>query len=105
MVTHGPFSVGSKFEWRAGPGVIRSEVMDAARPRLAAWKGRTMGTRAVHAWRIDALGSDSSHVHTGESWRRPLPLLMRGMMGRAVRSALDAGAHALKAEAERRSRS
>src|SRR5437870_332074 len=46
VVTHGPFSVGSKFEWRAGPGVIRSEVMAAARPRLAAWKGRTMGTRS-----------------------------------------------------------
>jgi uncharacterized protein YndB with AHSA1/START domain len=105
VVTHGPFGVGSKFEWRAGPGLIRSEVVTAERPHIAGWRGRTFGISAVHTWRIQPpAGSASSHVDSSEAWSGLLPLLLRGMMRKAVRRALDEGLPALKAEAERRSR-
>ena len=105
VVTHGPFAAGSRFEWKAGPGTIRSEVAEAERPRSAAWKGRTFGIRAAHAWRIEDSGPGLTHVHSAESWTGLLPRLLPGVLRKAVRRALDEGLPALKAEAERRSAS
>lgn len=104
VVTHGPFAVGSKFEWKAGPSVIRSEVVAADRPHGAAWKGRTLGITAVHVWNIEPRGPATTHVHSAESWSGLLPRLLRATMRKTVRRALDDGLAALNAEAERRSR-
>ena len=105
MVTHGPFAVGSRFEWKAGPGAIRSEVVEAERPRSAAWKGRTFGIRAVHIWVFEAAGPGLTRVRSAESWTGLLPRLLPGVLRRAVRRALDEGLPALRAEAERRTAS
>ena len=102
VVTHGPFAVGSRFEWKAGAGTIRSEVVEAERPGGGVWKGRAFGIRAAHAWRIEDSGPGLTHVHSAESWTGPPPRLLPGALGKAVRRALEEGLPALKAEAERR---
>lgn len=104
MATHGPFAVGSTFEWRAGPGTIKFEIVEAERPSSGAWKGRTMGIEAVHVWNIEPRGPSSTHVHTEESWAGLLPRLLRKTTRKSLQKALDEGLPALKAEAERRAR-
>lgn len=98
-----PFRVGTTFRWKAGPGTIRSRILESDRPRRVAWKGRTLGIDAVHVWRIEAYG-DGSRVVTEESWSGLLARLLRGTMAKAVRKALDEGLPALRDEAERRAR-
>jgi carbon monoxide dehydrogenase subunit G len=102
VTTHGTFTVGTAFEWKNGPGTIKSEVLAADRPGHVAWSGRTMGIRAVHVWTIEARGSATTHVRTAESWAGLLPRLLRGPLAKTLRRALDGGVQSLKAEAERR---
>ena len=104
MTRRGPFAVGSTFEWRAGPGTIKSEIVEAARPSSAAWKGRTMGIDAVHVWTIEPRGPTTTHVHTEESWSGLLPRVLRKTMHNSLKKSLDEGLPAIKAEAERRAR-
>ncbi|HEV2071396.1 MAG TPA: SRPBCC family protein [Acidimicrobiales bacterium] len=100
----GPLRVGSTFQWKAGPGTIRSEVLEHDPPRGLAWKGRTLGITAVHVWRMDAQEA-TTRVFTEESWAGPLARALPGLMGKMVRKALDDALPALKHEAERRTRS
>ncbi len=97
-----PIGVGTEFEWKAGPGSIKSHVLECDPPRSIGRKGRTLGICALHVWRMTAQGG-GTHVYTEESWAGPLVRVLRGLMGKAVRKALDDGLPALKAEAERRS--
>ena len=103
VTTQGPFAVGSRFEWKAGPGRIKSEVVASDRPSRAAWRGRTFGITAVHAWTMEPRGPATTHVHSAESWSGLLPRLLPAAMRKMVRRALDDGLPALKAEAETRS--
>jgi uncharacterized protein YndB with AHSA1/START domain len=102
VTTHGSFTVGTAFEWKNGPGTIKSEVLAADRPGQVAWSGHTMGIRAIHVWNIEARGPGTTHVHTAESWSGLAPRALRGPLGKALRRALDGGVQSLKAEAERR---
>jgi carbon monoxide dehydrogenase subunit G len=104
MLVDEPFAVGTKFKWKAGPGSIRSEVLDSDRPRSVGWKGRTLGITALHLWRMEGQG-ESTRVFTEESWSGPLSRVLRGSMSTTVRKALDDGLPALKTEAEDRARS
>jgi carbon monoxide dehydrogenase subunit G len=101
MTTHGPFAPGTTFEWKAGPGRIKSEVVTANRPDTATWKGRTLGIDAVHTWRMTP-SATGTHVETAESFAGLLPKLLPKVMRKPVRQALDEGLPALKTEAERR---
>lgn len=40
--------VGTEFEWKAGPGTIKSEILKCDRPRSVGWTGRTLGISALH---------------------------------------------------------
>jgi uncharacterized protein YndB with AHSA1/START domain len=104
ITVHGGFAVGTAFEWKNGPGTIKSQVLAADRPGEVAWSGNTMGIRAIHVWTIESRGPSSTHVQTAESWAGALPRLLRGPMGKALHRALDGGVSSLKAEAERRAR-
>jgi uncharacterized protein YndB with AHSA1/START domain len=95
--------VGSTFKWKAGPGTIRSEIIESDRPRRVAWKGRTLGVVAVHVWKIDPQGG-STRVFTEESFSGPVARVLRRTMRNTLRKALDEGLPALKNEAERRER-
>ena len=96
-----PVRVGTTFEWKAGPGTIRSEVLESDRPRSVGWRGRTLGITALHFWLVEGQG-DGSWVFTEESWSGPLARVLRGLMSKAVRKALEDGLPALKREAEKR---
>lgn len=99
-----PVRVGTTFNWKAGPGTIRSEIVESERPHSVAWKGRTLGISAVHVWRMDLEG-ETTRVFTEESWSGLLARALEGSMTKTVRKALDEGLPALRSEAERRARS
>jgi carbon monoxide dehydrogenase subunit G len=99
-----PLRVGSKFEWKAGPGTIRSVVIDSDRPRTVGWRGRTLGIEAIHVWRMESQGT-GTRVVTEESWAGLLARVLRGMMRKSVRKALDDALPALRDEAQRRNSS
>src|ERR1700738_2996292 len=80
--------VGTRFKWKAGPGAIKSQVIEWEPPSAVAWKGRTLSIDAVHAWRIEGDGQ-GSRVVTEESWSGLLARLLRGPMRKTVRKALD----------------
>ena len=79
-----PVAVGAKFEWKAGPGTIRSEIIESDRPRSVGWRGRTLGITALHVWRME--GRDvSTRVFTEESWSGLLARALRASMSKTVR--------------------
>jgi hypothetical protein len=96
-----PVRVGTTFTWKAGPGTIRSEIVESERPYRVAWKGRTLGIDAVHVWRMTPDG-DTTRVSTEESWSGLLPRALRGPTAKTLKKTLDDGLAALGKEAERR---
>jgi uncharacterized protein YndB with AHSA1/START domain len=101
MAVDGPVAPGTTFRWKAGPGTIISTVQKVDRPTAIGWTGKTLGIRAIHAWRFEPRESGTV-VHTVESWEGPLARLVRGRMQRALQHSLDDGLARLKVEAERR---
>lgn len=99
-----PVRVGTTFQWKAGPGTIRSEIVESERPYSVAWKGRTLGISAVHVWRMELEG-ETTRVFTEESWSGLLTRALQGSMRKTVRKTLDDGLPALRRETERRARS
>jgi hypothetical protein len=97
----GPVEPGSTFEWKAGPGTIRSRLAEVDAPRKIAWTGSTFGIKAVDVFRLEARGGGTS-VSQEESWRGLLAGLFRSRMRRTLRSGIERGMKDLQAEAERR---
>jgi hypothetical protein len=104
MAADGPFEVGSKFRWSAGPGTIRSEIVTADRPSRAVWKGHHGGIEAVHVWTIEPVGPTTTHVHTEESWSGLLPRILRKILQTTLKKSIDKALPAIQSEAERRAR-
>jgi carbon monoxide dehydrogenase subunit G len=105
LTMSGALAVGATFRWKAGPGTIRSKVEECEAPSAVGWTGRTFGIRARHAWQLaDGDGGDDATtvVTTQESWRGPIPTLLRGSLATTLQKALDEGLTALKQEAETR---
>jgi uncharacterized membrane protein len=98
----GPFAPGTRFRWRTGAGVIRSEVLASEPGRSAVWRGRTLGIEAVHSWRLEDRDGASTLVETGESWSGFLPRVLPGYLGRTLAKTLSRTLVALKSESERR---
>jgi uncharacterized membrane protein len=100
---HGDVAPGTEFEWKAGPGTIRSTLLQVVRPTFIAWSGRTLGLRAIHVF---ALRTDGEHttVRTEESYSGPVARLLRGPIRRSLARALADGLVDLEARAERRAR-
>lgn len=104
MDVDGPVRAGTRFHWKAGPGTIRSEIVESERPYSVAWKGRTLGIDALHVWRMELKG-ETTRVFTEESWSGLLARALPRSMRKTVRKALDDGLPALRREAERRASS
>ncbi|MDP9070201.1 MAG: SRPBCC family protein [Actinomycetota bacterium] len=96
----GDVTEGSTFQWKAGPGTITSTFTEVDRPRILAWRGTTLGIRALHAWRMDARNGNTV-VRTEESWEGLFPRVFRRSMHKALQRSIDSGLQALKAEVER----
>jgi len=97
----GDIAPGTEFEWKAGPGRIRSTLLQVERPSFIAWSGQTLGLRANHAFALHANGERTT-VRTEESYTGLVARLLRVPIRRSLARALDEGLVDLKAQAERR---
>lgn len=95
----GEITEGSEFQWKAGPGTIRSTMRVLDPPHRMAWIGRTMGISAVHAWRLKSSGTGTI-VATAESWNGLLPRLLRKRLSVFLQQSINSVLGYLKAEAE-----
>lgn len=88
----GPLEVGTTFTWRSGVP-IRSTVTVLDPNRAITWTGRTVGTRAVHSWTLEAVDGGTL-VRTEESMDGWLPRLatrtVQRTLERGVTAVLDA---------------
>jgi uncharacterized protein YndB with AHSA1/START domain len=103
MVLRGPVAAGSTFEWKAGPGTIKSRLQQVDAPKRIAWTGSTFGIRAIDVFRLEARDGGTL-VTEDESWGGLLARLFRARMRRSLQSGIERGVKELKAEAERRTR-
>jgi hypothetical protein len=97
----GEVEPGAQFIWKAGPGKIRSTLQYVERPRLVVWKGKTIGIKAVHLWRIEP-PDGGTVVTTEESWEGFVARLFHGWIQQMLQRSIDAGLVYLRGEAERR---
>ena len=95
----GPLAPGTQFRWKAGPGTIRSKLVEVDRPNVIAWTGKTLGIYAVHVWRIVEDG-DRVKLHTEESWSGLPVRLLPSAMQKNLAKAIEAGLQATKAASE-----
>jgi len=95
----GPLHPGSTFRWKAGPGTITSTLLEVDAPRRIAWRGQTMGIRAVHVWAITEDG-EGTVLETEESWEGLVASVFRRSMGRSLRKAIERGLEAVRVAAE-----
>jgi uncharacterized membrane protein len=96
----GPVEKGSSFRWKAGPGTIRSTLEHVEPPRVIAWSGTTLGIRASHVWRLQALDG-RTRASTEESYEGLVARLLRRPLRKTLDKALADGLRHLKTEAER----
>jgi hypothetical protein len=94
---------GSRFQWKAGPGTIKSTIQDLEPLRRIAWTGRTFGIQAIHVYTFEPQG-DGTVVRTEESYDGLIARLFRRPLQKTLDSALQSGLRHLKTEAERRAR-
>jgi hypothetical protein len=100
VTLRGPLSVGTEFHWKAGGASIHSVLQEVEPKQRIAWSGRTLGIRAFHAWTFQQTDKGVL-VRTEESFEGLLVRLLAGPMRRMLRSSLEKGVQALKAECER----
>lgn len=98
---HGSVSPGTSFDWKAGPGTIKSRIAEVDPPNRIVWTGMTFGTRAIDAFSFEQ-ADGGTLVREDESWEGSLASVFRSRMQRTLSSSLRDGLRSLKAEAERR---
>jgi len=101
LTLHGSVAPGTSFDWKAGPGTIKSRIAEVDPPHRIVWTGVTLGIRAVDAFSFEA-SEGGTLVRQAESWEGLLARLFRARMERTLRASLRDGLRSLKAEAERR---
>jgi len=99
----GNLQAGTSFSWKAGPGTIRSTVLQMEEPHRLLWSGTTLGIKAIHLWQIERRG-EKTIVRSEESWEGLLPRILRATMQRMLSRSIQQGLIHLKREAERVSR-
>ena len=101
MSLRGAVVRGSTFEWKAGPGTIRSRLEEVEAPHRIAWTGRTLGIRAIDVFRLEERDGGTL-ITEEESWDGLPARLFRSRMRRTLQSNIERGLASLKVEAERR---
>ena len=98
----GPLEPGTVFRWKAGPSSLVSTIEVVDPPREITWTGKTMGIKAIHAFRFEAAGSGTT-ARSAESWDGLIARLLKGYSRRTLDKGIRGVLAHLKAEAERRS--
>jgi hypothetical protein len=103
---HGPVQPGTRFNWKSGPGTIRSTFQVVQRPTELSWTGKTMGIPAIHVYRLRPSEQQPGDtvVRLEESWSGLLARLLRRPFAKTLQTAIDTGLARLKTEAERQAR-
>jgi uncharacterized protein YndB with AHSA1/START domain len=95
----GEVAEGSEFKWKAGPGTITSTIRRVERPLLIGWTGKTLGTNAVHVYRLESRDGKTL-VSTEESFDGLIARIFRGSLRKTVKKSLDTGLQYLEARVE-----
>ena len=95
----GPLAPGTPFQWKAGPGTIKSTLQVVDPPNLVAWTGKTMGINAIHVYRLEA-HDDTTRVYSDESWDGLIVRLLRGPLQKMLQDSLTTGLEHLKRAVE-----
>jgi hypothetical protein len=98
----GELKPGSHFKWKVGPGKIKSTLQFMDKPRLLVWKGKTLGIKAIHVWRIQPHNNCTLLV-TRESWQGFVVHVFRRSLQKKLQKSIDTGLRYLKEETESRS--
>jgi Polyketide cyclase / dehydrase and lipid transport len=90
---HGPVQTGTTFDWKSGPGTIRSTFQVVERPTELSWTGKTMGIPAIHVYRLRPSDQHPGHtvVRLEESWDGLLARRLRRPFTRTLQTAIDSG--------------
>jgi hypothetical protein len=97
----GPLEPGTVFRWKAGPSSLTSRLEVVDPPAAIVWTGRTMGIRAIHAFRFEARDGGTL-AHSEESWEGLIASLLKGWSRRTLEKGIEDVLAHLKAESERR---
>jgi len=103
VTVNGPLREGTVFRWKTNSGTITSTFQTIQPPHHVAWTGRTMGIKAVHAWRLEPNGTKTS-VRTAESFDGLLAQLLRRPLRTMLTKTLDRGLESLKTAVEQQPR-
>lgn len=97
----GPLAPQTEFVWVSGGMKIRSTLTVVSAPASIEWTGKALGTRAHHAWALQATDAGTV-VTTAESMSGWLIALMGLFDRQFLSNALKRALADLKIEAERR---
>lgn len=101
MAVEGPVEAGTTFRWKAGSASVTSRLQSVDPPREIGWTGATMGIRAVHVFTFEPSDGGTT-ASSAESFRGPIPSILRGYSRKVLQRGIDGILARLKAEAERR---
>ena len=90
MSVQGGLAEGSVFRWKAGPGTITSTIGRVEPPRLIAWRGKTLGIKAIHFWWLEPRDG-KTFVRTTESYEGLVARLFRAPLQKTLDRALADG--------------
>jgi uncharacterized protein YndB with AHSA1/START domain len=94
----GPLEPGSTFRFKAGMSIV-STLRAVEPPYRVAWEGRALGIYARHRWTLERTDG-GTRVETAESFEGVLVRLLRPVMQRSLKKALDRGLAELKEDTE-----
>jgi hypothetical protein len=97
----GPLAAGSTFQWKTGPGTIKSTLGEVDPLRKIAWSGHTMGIQAIDVFRLEARDG-GTFVTEEESWDGFTVRLLSRRMQETLQASIDKGLRSLRYEAEQR---
>ncbi|CAN5438206.1 hypothetical protein BH24CHL9_BH24CHL9_08660 [soil metagenome] len=99
VTLQGELESGTTFRRAAGQGTILGRLLEVDAPRALVWRDRSLGLRAIHAWRIEE--RPGGCAVTTEASLSGLPArLLPGRMRRLTQQDLEAWVHLLKLEVE-----
>jgi hypothetical protein len=95
----GAIESGVSFRWKSGGTAILSTLQDIEPEQKISWKGKVIGTQAIHIWTIEPR-ENGVLVRTEESFEGWLVRLLRGSMQKMLDTSLVAWLDHLKHKAE-----